>query len=320
MDSAINYYTSEAPRLPYVPGELFLDNGAYTANMQDLELDLERIIEIQEALNPDRTIPFDYPFKTGMTTAAMEKRWKKTEKNILYWQESTSLGCKLVPSVHAWDKKSLAKNLKWIQKHGDSDYLAVGSIVSPEFTNHSGFFGDRQPSKTLIDMLSYTVSSVKANTDYKIHVMGLGSSPLSLHLGLYLGIESTDSSGYRRKAAYGQIVLPGTGERYMGNSTANFGRQTSLKKSDLKKLQKCDCPICRINQDALWDDWKSRAIHNDHVMKNEIRLARRLIEMGRERYEKYLNEIYKNSSFGHLWEYAKLKKKYSSISRILFGR
>ena len=150
--------------------------------------------------------------------------------------------------------------------------------------------------------------------------MGLGSSPLTLHLGYYLGIESTDSAGYRRKAAYGQIVLPGTGERYAGNNTAKFGGGVYFKKDDMKKLHECTCPICKINQDQLWNDWRARAIHNDYVMKNERKLAEKLINDGQEAYEKHLNHIYKHSSLNYLWEYAKLKKKYNGISSVLFGR
>jgi len=320
MDSAINYYKKEEPKLTYDPGELFLDNGAYTANMQNIDLDLERIIQIQETLDPSRTIPFDYPFKSGMSPSVMEKRWKKTAENIKYWQTSTSLNGSLVPALHAWDKDSLKKNLRWLQKFGDSDYLAVGSIVTPEFEKSTTFFGDRTPNKKLIDMLWLTVESIKGNTDYKVHLMGLGSSPLSLHFGYYLGIESTDSSGYRRKAAYGQIILPGTGERYVGNETATFGGGVSFTRKDLKLLHKCDCPICKVNQDALWDHWKARAIHNDHVMKKERKLAQKLIKEGQESYEKYLNAIYQKSSFHYLWEYAKMKKKYNSISKVLFGK
>ena len=320
MDSAINYYTKADPKLTYDPGELFLDNGAYSANMQGLTLDLQKIIDIQEKLDPDKTIPFDYPFKIGMPVPEMEKRWKDTAKNIKFWQSSTSLNGKLVPSIHAWDKKSLQQNLQWLQKFGDSDYLAVGSVVNSEFANYTGFFGDRQPNKTLIDMLSYTVENIKKNTDFNIHIMGLGSSPLSLHFGYYLGIESTDSSGYRRKAAFGQIVLPGTAERYVGNNTASFGGGVSLKRKDKKLLSECDCSVCRVNQDSLWDNWKARAIHNDHVMKKEQSLAKKLIKQGQEAYEEYLNEIYKKSSLEYLWRYTKLKKKYVSISNVLFGR
>lgn len=320
MDSVFNYYRKENPKLGYKAGELFLDNGAYTANMQNIELKRERIIEIQEKLDPSKTIPFDYPFKTGMLTSVMKKRWEKTAENIVYWQSSTTLDGSLVPSIHAWNKESLQNNLSWLQKYGNSDYLAVGSIVNSEFSQYTGFFGDRQPNKTLIDMLSYSIEAIKRITDFKIHIMGLGSSPLSIHFGYYLGIDSTDSSGYRRKAAYGQIVLPGTGERYVGNDTATFGGGVSINRKELKLLHNCDCQICRINQDSLWTDWKSRAIHNDHVMKNERKLAKNLIKQGEETYEKYLNEIYKKSSLNYLWEYVKLKKKYNRISNILFGR
>jgi len=150
--------------------------------------------------------------------------------------------------------------------------------------------------------------------------MGLGSSPLTLHFGYYLGIESTDSAGYRRKAAFGQIILPGTGERYVGNNTATFGGGVAFTRHDMKLLHQCDCPICKINQDSLWDNWKARAIHNDHVMKKERKKAQKLIKAGIEVYEKYLDEIYSRSSFKPLWEYTKLKKKYNSVSSVLFGR
>ena len=320
MDSAFNYYRAKTPKLSYTPGELFLDNGAFTANMQGLVLNLEKIIDIQETLDPSKTIPFDYPFKNGMSSIQMEKRWNDTKKNIKYWQTSTTLNGQLVPALHSWNKTSLKKNLKWLQKHGDSDYLALGSIVGPEFSNQTGFFGDRQPNKNMINLLSTAVKSVKENTDMKVHLMGLGSSPLTLHIGYYLGIESTDSAGYRRKAAYGQIVLPGTGERYVGNNTAKFSGGSVMKTTDIKKLDNCDCPVCKVNSDQLWDDWKARAIHNDHVMKKERELAESLIDDGQEQYEKYLEEIYKKSSFNYLWQYIKMKKKYNGISSLLFGK
>jgi queuine/archaeosine tRNA-ribosyltransferase len=320
MDSAFNYYNKENPKLTYNPGELFLDNGAFTANMQGIDLDLQKIIDIQETLDPSKTIPFDYPFRNGMTNQQMEERWNDTQTNIKYWQSSTTLDGKLVPALHSWNKTSLEKNLKWLQKHGDSDYLALGSIVSPDFTKQTGFFGDRQPNKSLVDMLSIAVASVRENTDMKVHLMGLGSSPLTLHFGYYLGIESTDSSGYRRKAAYGQIVLPGTGERYVGNNTATFGGGVQMKRRDIKKLDNCNCPICKVNQDQLWNDWKARAIHNDYVMQKERELAETLIDEGVESYEKYLDKIYGKSSLNYLWEHIKLKKNYTSISSVLFGR
>ena len=158
MDSAISYYKKQEPKLPYIAGQLFLDNGAYTANMQNIELDIAKIIFIQEKLNPTKTIPLDHPFKSRMSGKTMKNRWKKTAENIIFWQSSTKLNRKLVPSLHAWSKDSLKQNLLWLQKFSDSDYLEVGSIVGPEFTTYTGFFGDRQPNKGLIDMLSLILS------------------------------------------------------------------------------------------------------------------------------------------------------------------
>jgi hypothetical protein len=46
----------------------------------------------------------------------MQKLWSKTAENVLYWQNSTNLKGKLVPALHAWDKKSLVDNLSWLQR------------------------------------------------------------------------------------------------------------------------------------------------------------------------------------------------------------
>src|SRR2546425_6410298 len=135
MDTVINYYESEIPKLPYSPGHLFLDNGAFTAAVRGEQLSKDRAIEVQEAIDPDRTIPLDYPFSVGMTDKTMRSRWMKTAQNILHWQESTSLSDRLVPALHAWNKSSLLENVRWLQKHADSDYVALGSLVTPDFTD-----------------------------------------------------------------------------------------------------------------------------------------------------------------------------------------
>lgn len=324
MDSVFNYYNDEEPSLRYKFGKLFLDNGAFTASMKGVALNVERVIFVQESLRPDKTIPLDYPLKPGMTVSVMARFWKRTRENILFWQGSTSLRKKLVPALHAWNKDTLAKNVRWLQRNVDANYIAFGSLVNPEFSDYTGFFGDRQPRKELVDMLSYAFSVVEKNSSFKVHLMGFGSSPLMLHLGYYLGARSTDSAGYRRKAAYGKIILPGTGERYLGETSSNFGRTSGLDEDDPKSsrdlalLNRCTCPVCMVNKYQLWADWKARAIHNEHVMKQEAKIAERFLSMEIEVYEKYLDNIFSRSSLKYLWEYAKLRKKYYRISDVLF--
>lgn len=65
-----------------------------------------------------------------------------------------------------------------------------------------------------------------------------------------MGVDSTDSAGYRRKAAYGKILLPGTGERYVGRGDAKFGI-SKLSQNEVILLCKCQCPICRIDKSQL---------------------------------------------------------------------
>jgi len=323
MDSVINYYHGR-PKLQYEPGKLFLDNGAFTASSKGIDLDSERVILVQETLRPDLTIPLDYPLRATMSRKQMQQNWLRTRDNIVYWQSSTRLAGKLVPALHAWDKRSLIDNILWIQKHADSDYVALGSIVPPDFAGSEGFFGDRQPSRELVDMVSLAISSVQKLSSLKVHLMGFGSSPLTLNLAYYLGADSTDSSGYRRKAAYGKIVLRGTGERYVGNGSANFGTTRLAEDEekgtrDIALLERCTCPICRTNKDMLWTDWRSRAIHNEYVMKQEAATAKQLTRVGDEVYEKYLDRVvFADSSLRYLWEYAKLRKRYHRISDVLF--
>ncbi len=320
MDTVINYYHSISPRLAYEPGRLFLDNGAYTAARHGQELERDRVIEVQERINPDQTIPLDYPFRVGISTLAMRRLWEKTAENILYWQESTSLGNRLVPTLHAWSTSSLLNNVRWLQKHVNSDFLALGSLVGSDFSEFNGFFGDRQPRPALVDMLCQAVDFVEDSSDFRIHIMGFGSSPLMLHLAYYLGAYSTDSTGFRRKAAFGKIILPGTGgERYVGNSSASFG-MSQMSSDNIESLRNCLCEVCRLNQDALWSHWKARAIHNEYVLKLEALRAHILLSQGLENYEKYLDGVFSRSSLRYLWDYAKLKRKYHRISQVLFRK
>ncbi|OLB71082.1 hypothetical protein AUI06_04945 [archaeon 13_2_20CM_2_52_21] len=269
MDSCISYYDDETPSLQYNPGELFLDNGAFSASMSGVELDADRIIAVQEALMPTFTIPLDYPFgRHTFSIPQMQRRWNQTRTNILYWQSSTRLGGRLVPTLHAWSKRSLVDNVDWLSRNADADTIALGSLIDGTgFTMDSrGYFGDRQPKEHTIDMVSNAIEAIHESTDFNVHLMGFGSSPMMLHLAYFLGANSTDSSGHRRKAAYGKIVLQSTGERYLGGDPGVFGKGmelTSKRKSDVMELETCSCDICLTNKDLLWQGWKARALHNE---------------------------------------------------------
>ena len=325
MDSIIHYYQDINPILKYSTKRLFLDNGAYTARMKGIELVRERVIDIQEKLKPELTIPLDFPFTPGDSINRMKELWKKTSDNIIFWQNSSSLKEKLVPTLHSWSASSLQNNLKWLVKNANSDMISVGSLVDYSFSEFNGFFGDRQPRIELIELLARSVSIMQKNSDFNIHLLGMGSSPLTLNLVYYLGFRSTDSAGTRRKAAHGKVIFPGMGELYCGYGTASFGRSISDTIKIIKEKQKeCECPICRTdptkivsNDPNKCPDWKDLAIHNEYVMKKERETAEKLLSMGIEYYEKYLDGIFERSSLRYLWEHAKLCKKMYKISDVI---
>ncbi|MCC6019137.1 MAG: hypothetical protein LM601_08900 [Candidatus Verstraetearchaeota archaeon] len=313
-DSAYNYYKKKEPKLLYRPRRLLLDSGAFTSAMRGIQLSRDKVAYIQERLNPDLAIPLDYPFKPGMSLQEMRIAWEKTKENMLYWQYNTSLSGRVMPTLHSWNDNSLRQNLRWIEKHIDSDYIALGVIVDEDFTRFQGFFKDRQPSPSIIRSIYRAISIIKKESDFKVHIMGLGSSPLMLHIAYFMGTDSTDSSGCRRKAAYGKIILPGTGERYVCNIAGKFSRR-KLTYFEQELLNTCQCEICKNDPQLLYVNWKARAIHNEYVIKKEVEKAKALLNEGRDKYEKILDDMFSKSKYGlqYIWRLVKLLTKYEPI-------
>lgn len=317
MDSVANYYKKEDPKINYKYKKLFLDNGAFSAlknlNNNKMSLDKERVLDVQEAIKPNYTVPLDYPFTPEMPLSLMKKRWLDTKDNINYWSESSNLD--LVPALHAWNHKSLEKNIEWLYQN-DFDYISLGSVLTTK-NEFEGFFGDRQPSKAFIDSI-ITSQQIANKYGLKIHIFGFGSSPIMYHIGAFCGLKSTDSIGYKRKAAYGKIILPQSGERYCGNGEASFGNKNKgegidsfLSEEDKKKLEECECPVCSKlapNAKERWEylrhDWLRRTYHNKWVMEHEEEVAKNFQD-DKLAYANFLDETIGKSGLKHLWEYAK---------------
>ncbi len=325
MDSVYNFLKSDEPEIKYPYQNLFLDNGAFTIfknnyhqKKNKVSINLDTVIDIQEKLKPKYTVPFDYPLDPQMNIRKMENNWQKTIENIDYWEDSTNLN--LIPALHGWNKSSLDKNINVLQKK-DFSYIALGSAFILK-ENFKGFFGDRQPNKNIYEAFLY-LSSLGKKLDIDIHVFGVGASPLTYHFAAFCEIKSSDSSGYRRKAAYGKIILPQTAERYAGNGSATFGLKTKngltynkiFSDDEKKKLAECRCPECRkISKHAyrrwkhLCSDWKIRAIHNKWVMEQEEKKSHELIQQGWDVYEEFIDKMMKKSRLKWLWDFIKETK------------
>jgi hypothetical protein len=220
-----------------------------------------------------------------------------------------------VPILHAWSVHSLVSNVIWLQKYADTDFIALGSLVCFGYDRYQGYFGDRQPRRELVDMIINAVQIIRKYSDFKIHISGFGSSPLMLHLGYFCGINSTDTTGYRRKAAFGKINLPGTGDRHIGKERSRWGSRT-LDQKEMQLLLKCKCPICRSDPYKLWDSWEARAIHNKYILKFEEKRAREYSKKSRETYQKFLDKMFKETGLSYLWDYAKTRIGYLPLDLV----
>jgi len=322
IDSTVNYYPKNKEtiglKIPYTYEKLFLDNGAYAALYQNINLERDVVMDIQEEFDPDLTIPLDFPYLPGMPKEIMKNRWEKTKDNILYWMETSSLA--IVPPLHVIGGKMLVSSVNWLQSNCDSDFVAVGSVITCYTSNtiinekFKGYFGDRHLSKQLVETLLFVGQIIQKFSDFKTHIMGFGSSPLTYHLGVYCGVHSTDSSGHRRKAAYGNIVLPGTATRYICDRDYKFDNKRPDEEEE-KKLAECMCPVCvneppdaKARLEKLASHWKLRAIHNMWVMEYEEKRAGDLLNKGEDVYEAFLEDMYRKSGLYYLWRYAKKMK------------
>jgi len=143
-------------------------------------------------------------------------------------------------------------------------------------------------------------------------------------LTAFCEIKSSDSSGYRRKAAFGKIVLPQTAERYAGNGSSKFGVSRGKKlnynnifsEDEKTKLKECGCPACKkISSHGyrrwkhLCSDWTLRAIHNKWVMEQEAKISKDLIKEGWDVYESFIDKMMEKSRLKSLWNFVKNSKK-----------
>lgn len=258
-------------------GAILMDSGGFLFQKKDdLDVDPLLILDLYERAKPDLGVILDHPFNPSETDKVNRKRWNKTLKNTEIMFDYNG-NIDLMPVIHGYDLKELKRAIRDIKKLSDPHMIGIGSLVPLLFrTNDANRF--KNPINFVIDAIR-TVREEFPNS--LLHAFGVGSSR-TMHLMYSLGVDSLDSTGWRIKAAYGIIQLPGIGDRYP--ITRNNGRP-SLKESEKPILEKCQCPSCRkLSIDEriklLNDSFKERAIHNAHLFLNEKKLFQKNIKEG----------------------------------------
>lgn len=278
-------------------GLIMMDSGGFLFMKQEsLKIHPKDILELYRKSKPNFGVILDYPLNPNLSSNEVKRRQKVTLKNTEYmiknFDESNP---ELIPVIHGYSSHSIRWFLNELFRIGNFKIYAIGSLVPSVFSQRG--------ARRLYNVIRLVTYVRRKLPDKIIHVFGVGST-LTMHLMFYLGVDSVDSSGWRKKAAYGAIQLPGIGDRYITRKKKSKN-YPDLSVEERKILDACKCPVCKEHSlEDLMHSFKLRALHNAWVHQNEVENARKLIKEGIEEYEKYIKKIFEKTIFNKFFKYA----------------
>ncbi len=281
-------------------GPIMMDSGGFQfMKKNELNVDPKEILELYQVSKPDFGIVLDHPLGPNLDHKEKLDRWLKTLANTRIMLANHNMDCtELVPVIHGHELSKIEWFIDELNKISSFNYLGIGSLVPSVFsTKGAGGISN------VVEIVNFVRKKL---VDKRIHVFGIGSN-LTMHLMFYAGADSVDSSGWRTKAAYGAIQLPGIGDRYITSRTRNKTYR-DVSEEEKQILASCGCPICTTEGlKKLRKSFKSRAMHNAWVYQEEVKKARELIKFGK--YEKYVEDILLKTPFAYVFNKAKNLKE-----------
>jgi len=287
-------------------GPIIMDSGGFLFMKENrISIHPDEILDLYEKSKPNFGVVLDYPLSPGLAPDEIKKRQKITLKNTKYMvKKYTGQNPELIPVIHGHTIESVRWYLNELKKIDDFNIYGIGSVVPSVFTSKGagGIYN-------VIEIVTFVKSQLPDNKI--IHVFGVGST-LTMHLMFYAGANSVDSTGWRTKAAFGAIQLPGIGDRYI-TPNKKHKKYPNLSKEEKKILENCKCPVCRkLSLKELIKSFEYRAIHNSWVFQEELNTARKLLKESEKEYEKYVEGIIRPTRFYRAFKFAKeIKAKYS---------
>lgn len=247
---------------------LMIDSGGYNLlKNPSINFDIQQLVHLYQHINADIYVSLDVPPHPALTLAERKKRWDETKKNAILLHQLVDKP--IMPVVHGYSLRELQKNSAELQKIIDeSNMIGFGGIV-PLFKVH------RDRALKLIYHLRNKFP------DSFFHVFGVGSVSSMLLLAA-IGVDSMDTIGWRIKAAYGAIQLPGVGDRFVTPNQSSGKHRKKLSVSEIELLAQCKCPVCSgksiEERLSLLDNSKkstfyNRAMHNAWVFTQEFELV-----------------------------------------------
>jgi len=307
-------------------GPIMMDSGGFQFQKKEtIDINPLSIMDLYEKSKPDIGVVLDHPLDLISE--------KKNGERLISTMKNTGIMLKnngnvvLLPVIHGYAADDINQLIEYIKDMiGDPVLIGVGSLVPlikalngrKEFIMSKESIVERMgPPKAKALTGFYMVEIVKLiRREFPrsfLHVFGVGGVT-TMHLMFSLGVDSIDSIGWRLKAAYGAIQLPGVGDRFVSPKKR---KRTKLSEKDLILLEKCECPICRQQKLArrmeLLDNadpstFCNRAIHNAWVFQQELKEARNMIE--KNCYFKHVEKKLGRSPMRKFFDYVFADKKF----------
>ncbi|NPB01250.1 MAG: hypothetical protein GXO10_07735 [Crenarchaeota archaeon] len=247
---------------------IWIDSGGYQFLRHNMTPSIEKICQVYSTFeDAEFYLNLDYPPSPTDSEHEAEKKMALSLRNFIYLR--SKLGDRVIPVLHYYHKEELVMN--FLKKYVDysCNIIAVGALV-PYVLIVRGAKGNTR-EKAMMFLLK--LKDIARDHGFRIHVLGLGS-PVVIPILELVGVDSTDSSTWRVKAAYGKVVLPGGGEVHVTNRKINFGKRKATEKDieELKKFLTCTGFPLLHRFESIYTSFEYRALVNAYViMKSRIR-------------------------------------------------
>jgi len=268
-----------------------------------------RLKALYSTLKPDLAAVLDFPIDPNRPTSTLNRAefTCKSIKEMAKWQiplEGTYLT--VMPVIHPiHDELRLLESGEVWEAIRNSPAIGIGSLIP--LLMHRKKAGRRKALEA-IEAIIQKIRNSDTKTKY-VHVFGVGGAT-SMHLAFYLGADSVDCAGWRTRAAWDIIQLPGTGDRYISEQRRAKRAWKGIRviaNDEKKQLLECLCTACRLARErgdqlkVLDASFRLRALHNLYVYQKEVEVARTIIKRGRyedfRSYKEFIIERSKTSTF-----------------------
>jgi hypothetical protein len=235
---------------------IWVDSGGYQIMTKGVRINLDDVIRRYNAIDGNFFLSLDIPPRTVCETSKDLVVANIRNFEYLY----TKLDKIIVPVVHCYEPSLLLDAIDVYRSYGVR-VIAYGGAVPPSLAK--GGKGSRTTPLIALSILTKTFNG-------HVHVLGLGGTSVLYKALHYLNVTSMDSSSWRTKAAYGKVIIPGRGERYVGGREAKFGRK-DLSPEDLKllidALEQTRFPFLD-KLDEMLKSFRGRALINAWITKH----------------------------------------------------